>query len=404
MSLRLPFLFLLVFAACGVRIPPAPIDAFMRGDLDPVRAYYDKQVREGDVATAAMFLNGLANIELLDGQIEAARRHFRAAGRVMGNWSTSSGEAFAAIVGSESSKTWKGDPHEKVMNAFYTGLCYLWKGELDNARASFKAGIRADAESDEGDAQIDFALIYWLAGRMTRAQGMDDTEDFFKHAREARKFAVAHGAAGPSKNPLLETPASGNLVCLIDIGLGPQKVAGGKHRELAEIRKRKSAASRAEVFIDGKSVGQSWLMADLDYQASTRGGEAMAGIRKGKAVFKTAADISGVVLINEGLKDNSSHSDEKLAVGLGLLALSLLTRSEADTRQWEILPKHVHALTVDVESGEHELRIEFLRAGGGRLPGLTQNWTIEVPETGEAYYYFRSLPGLDRRHAKHETE
>ena len=73
----------------------------------------------------------------------------------MGNWSTSGSETFAAIVGSESSKTWKGDPYEKAMNAYYTGLLFYIRGEPDNARASFKKGILADGESGDSPQQAE---------------------------------------------------------------------------------------------------------------------------------------------------------------------------------------------------------------------------------------------------------
>src|SRR5690606_39214293 len=136
----------------------------------------------------ALLLNGLAQVDLLEGDLPSARRRFAEAGRIMGNWQTSGGEVFGAIVGAESSKTWKGDPHEKAMNAFYLGLLDWWAGEPDNARAAFRAGIFADAESEAGDAQVDFALLYWLAGRASLVLGQSGSaEEFFADALRARE-------------------------------------------------------------------------------------------------------------------------------------------------------------------------------------------------------------------------
>ncbi len=200
--------------ACATRLPPVPLYEFRAGQLEPVRMFFEEQVREGDVASGALFLNGLAQIELLMGDTDDAWRHFRTAGRVMGNWQTSGSETFNAIVGSESSKTWKGDPYEKAMNAYYTGLLYLMRGESDNARAAFKKGILADGETSAEQYRADFALLFWLAGRMSMHMGLQqEAADYFEEARQARAFAVAHGALGSPMNRIFEDPALPSCPC-----------------------------------------------------------------------------------------------------------------------------------------------------------------------------------------------
>lgn len=389
---------LLALASCAAHIPPVPLHRFESGDLQEVRAFFDEQIRHGDVQSTALFLNGLAQIELLEGELERAQRHFLQAGQIMGNWSTPSSEVIAAIIGAESSKTWKGDPHEKFMNAFYSGLLDWFGGEPDNARACFKRGILADAESDEGGSQTDCALLFWLAGRMSSLMGLgEDAADYFEEARAARRFAVDHGAAGARTNPVLDAPLAGNLVCLVALGLGPAKYATGPHGSIAEILPRPGGAASAELFLDGESLGVSSLLCDLDYQARTRGGRAIEGIRRGKAVLKEVSEVAAVVLIDRALSDSSSSGTrDKLLVGLGLLALSWMTNSEADLRHWATLPRSVHVLTADVDPGEYELRVAFSDAAGRRLPDLEQTWRVEVPDSGEGVYYFRSLPALDR--------
>ncbi len=385
-------------AGCAAYVPPVPIHEFESGDLTAVRSFFDRQIREGDVDSSALFLNGLAQMELLQGELPRARRHFRQAGQIMGNWRTSSSEVVSAIVGAESSKTWKGDPHEKFMNAFYNGLLYWIAGEQDNARACFKKGILADGESDEGGAQTDCALLFWLAARMSAAMGLDhEAEDYAKEARRARRFAVEHGAAGAVSNAVLERPLDGNLVCILSLGLAPTKVAAGRHGSVAEVVPQSGGAASAELFLGGRSLGRAALLADLDYQATTRGGRAIEGIRRGKAVFKTVTGVGGLVMLDRAFCDlgGGGGRETKLVVGLGLLALSLLTHSAADVRHWATLPKTVHALQADVDSGEHDLRIRFRDACGRVMPHLEQTWRIEVPDDGEGVYYFRSLPVLE---------
>ena len=397
----------LVLGGCASYAPPVPLELFVNGDLESVRSFFDEQVREGDVENGALFLNGLAQVDLYEGDYETARRRFETAGRVMGNWATSGGEAAGAVIGSESSKTWKGDPHEKAMNAFYAGVLYWMRGEADNARAAFRRGILADGESDEGHWQVDFSLLYWLAGRASLEMGLPgDAEGLFEEARVARAFAVEHGARGASSAPILTDPARGNLIVLAELGLGPRKVAAGPHGALAAIQPRPVMVSDAEVFVDGASVGRTTLLADLDYQALTRGGAAMEGIREGKAVFKDVTGVSGMLLLAEGLEDHGAGQRDKLIVGGALLLASLFTSAEADTRHWETLPQMVHALTAEVLPGRHEVRIEFFRPGGAREPAMTQIRTIDVEDRRDAILLFRSMPGPRSRPVSapiHET-
>lgn len=383
--------------ACATSMPPVPMHRFAAGDVAGVRAFFDQQVRQGDEENLALVLNGLAQTDLLLGRTDDAWRHFRAAGQIMGNWQTSGGEAFAAVVGSESSKIWKGDPYEKAMNAFYTGLLYLWRGEPDNARAAFKRGILADGESGEERYQADFALLFWLAGRMSLLMGLpSDAQDFFAEARKANEFAISHGSRGARDNPVLARPATGNLVCLVEIGMGPEKYAAGDQGELARFRPRWHPAHRAQILLDGNLLGTTSILADVDYQARTRGGTEMEGIRQGKAVFKTASGLAGAILLGHGINDRGAGRRDALIAGGSLLLLSLLTSASADIRHWPTLPSTVQALVADVAPGSHRLRVEFLDARGWTIPDLTQDWTVVVPQQGESYYLFRSLPGLDR--------
>ena len=383
-------------AGCSSLVPLPPMGRFLAGDIETTRAFYDEQLRNGDSGSGALFLNGLAEMELLAGELGASRRHFVQAGQVMGNWATSGGETFGAIVGSESSKTWKGDPHEKVMNAFYAGLLYWLDGQLDNARACARQGLLADAESDEGGAQTDSALLYWLSGRMSLAMGRaEEAREVFDEARAARAFSVRHGAAGGTSNPVLEDPGHGNLVCVFSIGLGPTKYRTGPYGSVAATRPNPGRVFGAEVILDGVSYGASSILLDLDYQARTRGGRTIEGIRKGKAVFKDLSTVSGSVILNRGLNGRNSNRGESIALGIGLLVLGAITNPAADVRHWATLPQTVQVLTIDAEPGEHDLEVRFLDATGRPIRSYTQNWLVEVPPDGVGVYHFRDLPGLD---------
>ena len=61
--------------------------------------------------------------------------------------------------------------------------------------------------------------------------------------------------------------------------------------------------------------------------------------------------------------------------------------SQADVRQWEMLPRTVYVLPLRVEPGKHDLTIDF-----PGISGLRQTWIgIDVPPAGEVAHYIRPL-------------
>lgn len=384
-------------AACAVSQPAVPLREFVAGDLASVRRFAASQAAEGDAENVALVLNIQAQCDLLLGDADAARGEFVRAGQIMGSWATSSGEVAGAILGSESSKTWKGDPYEKAMNAFYIAWCFLQKGEPDNARAACKRGILADAEVGDERFQADNALLFWMAGRMSKLLAAGDADDYFKEAQQAHRFAIEHGSRGEPGAPLLADPGRGNFVVLVECGMGPEKYGDGGQDELARFRPRSHPAVRARVSVDGRPVGPTTMLVDVDYQARTLGGTAMEGIRKGKAVFKSAATVAGIVLLDQAARSHRRHGDAaqtQAIVGGALLLAGILTSTAADVRHWPTLPSSVQALAIDLPAGPHQVEIEFLDAAGRSLPTLRQVRDVVVPATGECWQLFRSIPAV----------
>lgn len=384
-----------LLTACAIEQPRVPVSRYLDGDYAAVKEFAERAIADGPEENLALVMNVQAQCQLQLGEVDAARRTFERAAGIMGTWATAGSEVTAAIVGSESSKTYKGDPYEKAMNALYLAYCYLQKGEPDNARAALKRGILMDAEVGDEEYQADNALLFWMAGRMSRLYGGSGADDFFESAREAHAFAIEHGARGRPDLELLAAPERGNLVLLLPIGLGPEKFADGGQRELARFRSSSHPATSAEVFVDGVSHGRPAILLDVDYQAMTRGGTAMEGIRKGKAVFKTASTVTGVVLLDQAAKNRFHNRDAARAqaiVGGSLLLLGALTSSTADVRYWPTLPSVVQVLALDVEPGPHRLVVEFLDAAGRPLPQLRHEFDIDVPEDGESWQLVSSLP------------
>jgi hypothetical protein len=391
------FLLACLAAACSVGQPKVPVDRYRAGDFAEVANFAEQELAGGDPENEAIVQNVAGQAQLFLGHIDAARRSFATAYQIMGTWATAGSEVYKAVFGNESSKTWRGDPYERGMNAVYLALCDLWHGEPDNARASLINGIMADAESGAEDAagaaaqvKEDNALLFWMAGRMGRLAGSSDVEQNFADALKAHEFALANGARGDAANPILTSPKAGNLVVLVECGMGPEKFAKGMGDPIARFRDRTDAAVRAEVSVDGRPVGPAHVLADVFYQATTRGGTAMEGIRKGKAVVKIGAAVAGVETLKYAAHERDAQRAAVAAAAAGAFFLvALLVSSDADVRHWPTLPSTVGVATTMLPPGDHQLLVEFFDARGNALATLRQQSIVRVPARGEAWCLVR---------------
>ena len=396
-SLLLAILAAIPAVGCSIAQPAVPVGSFLAGDYRSVSTFAEQEALGGAVENRALLLNVQGQCELAMGDPAAALQSFQSAARIMGTWATSSREVTSAIVGSESSKTYKGDSYEKAMNAFYLAYCYLIKGEPDNARAALKQGILADTEVADEKFQADNALLFWMAGRMSNLYGGSGADEYFEEARVANDFAIAHASRGEANNLLLADPSKGNLVILLPIGLGPEKFADGRQGELARFRPQRHPAASARVLLGQEDLGHPTILSDVDYQAATLGGSVMEGIRKGKAVFKSSTRVAGEILVTNGLRKrnrrgNNDAADAQLVAGGALLVVSALTAAAADVRYWPTLPSTVQVLTAQVSPGDHDLTVDFLDGRGSALPRLQHKLRITVPASGEVWLLVASRP------------
>jgi tetratricopeptide (TPR) repeat protein len=317
------------------------------------------------------------------GDEEAAFRAIDGASRIMGTLESTSREDARAIFGEEATKTWKGDPYERCMNALYKGLLYWRRGDLGNAAACFKRGLLADAWSASGKHQRDFAVLAYLLGWVSHLRGQEEQASFsFREAAELKPENLYFADPRPDQD---------NVLVIVGLGRGPNKRADGHHGNIVRFDRRHYPEGGIEILEGNRSLGRSALATDLYRQAITRGNKKIDGIRRGKAVFKTASAVAGLALMDRGI---ARDRGELVAAGLGLLVLSVLTRAEADTRCWSLLPGELHVLPMRLEPGPHVLEVRVLDRSGRPLVGWARLFPVEVPPRGDSLYYFRT--GLGR--------
>jgi hypothetical protein len=107
-------------------------------------------------------------------------------------------------------------------------------------------------------------------------------------------------------------------------------------------------------------------------------------IRAVKSVLGTGLMVGGLAY--------GTRRDARPEIVLGALLGGMLLKatSQADVRQWEMLPRTVFVLPLELPPGTHDISVEF-----PAVPGVRQDWrNLVAPPAGqEATYYFRMQRG-----------
>src|SRR6187455_2591874 len=99
-------------AACSSTDQAASFRDFQAGRYSEARARYETALEtSGD--DDALERNEAGTIALVQGDLDAAHRHFSEGFNAMEDLTSTTGQAAVAMVGPESSKKWKGDPYER---------------------------------------------------------------------------------------------------------------------------------------------------------------------------------------------------------------------------------------------------------------------------------------------------
>ncbi|MCA8969519.1 MAG: tetratricopeptide repeat protein [Planctomycetes bacterium] len=363
-------------AACTAWVPP-PVEPYWQGRLDVAEELFRERLDSSD-GDWVLMANELATTLDAKGDVDGAWRLFYDAGRAMETWDASIGERVGTVVGREDTREYRGEPYERALNSIYTGILAFERGEPDNARASFKEAMLRDAEQSEEEFGSDFAPSFYLAAWASRDNGQaSEARSFLQEARQARAGAVAHGARGKSDPLAFRNFESSNLLVLASVGRGPWKVARRDRPDMVVMASPTQRVRAARVFVDGVLRGTTEVIGDVDFQANTRGGRWLDGIREGKAVFKEVSGTAGTVLLLEGI-----DRDDKGLMLAGAIALlgSLFISVDPDLRCWRTLPDTLQAIALDVTPGEHTVFVEFIATDGRVDPQYSREYRITVPD------------------------
>jgi hypothetical protein len=296
----------------------------------------------------------------------------------MGAFAETDAQEVGAILGQESSKIWRGDPYELAMNSYYLGVVNLLRGIDDNALAGFKNAIFSDSSREE-EWSCDFAPAYFLEGYAYQRLGDEVLAE--RSLATAKELAPTCPAVDPANR--------GNLVVIVDVGMGPTKVTAGQHGEATQFVDHAPPTTSCDVMVDGVRAGAAEQAGDVYFQATTRGGRVFDRVLQGKAIYKTSAQMAGIGALIVADDLSGSAGDAALIGGLALLLTSMFVNAEADTRHWTTLPARIQLFRGELAPGAHQ--IELVPVGGGRVVGPAK-FDVTMAQDGDAVIYARVLP------------
>jgi hypothetical protein len=289
-----------------------------------------------------------------------------------------------SLFAAESSKTFIGEPYERVMAYYYRGILYWRDGEPDNARACFRSGQFIDSGTAEEKYQADYVLLDYLDGLVSAKLQADGSDALARaQANAGNKFSLPPYQSGA------------NVLVFAEYGYGPRKYAAGQYGEQLRFHAEDSPSRSARLILNqGRMIVPLPAYDDLGFQATTRGGRVMDHILGNKAYFKAGASVAGdVALVGAAIAHDQAQRRERrgkdgddaeaAAIGLGILGVigklaSAATRTEADIRQWNNLPQRLSFAALKLPPGEYPGRLEFLDRDGQVLAARTQQVTLRV--------------------------
>jgi len=265
-----------------------------------------------------------------------------------------------AVLWAESSKPFKGAPHERATAYFYRGLCRYRMNDYSGALAAFRHSLACDGE--------------------TRSKNQKDLEDFcishvmaamcYLQLNEPENAEAALRLAGlylpeASKSYLTVDRLNRNFVLILGVGFGPFLKPSSWDVSIKSVECLPNEEAGVEVCVDDKSVGKAIELTDLYTQAKSQSWGDMDTVRVAKAVGTRAVSYIPVVG--------------------GLLAHAV--RSEADLRCWLGLPRKFYLVSADLPQGQHTVSLRFTSPKEADLENYTQVW-FDVPVSGPSNLYF----------------
>ncbi len=357
---------------------------------------------------ALLYLLDLALTHRYQGNFAESNRYFFAADKLAEamDYRSVSGEV-ATLFTSDNIKFYRAEDFEWVLMSLYLSMNFAEMGKIEdaivearrvnrklllltqdgqkkykqNAFARYLSAVLYESEENWNDAYIDYKEarqlqpnfpgigldLYRLAHLQRDTDGKEKWEKEFSLTAEQKEKALAS----------LPRHKKAQLIIIYENGVSPVKKPHPNFYQIPKFYPRTNPVSVARVEINGQRSGETQTMNDIEYTAIENLDEKYAGI--------VAKKMAGIVA-----KEVAAHQIGKMTKSPELELISKLAfylSDQADLRSWNLLPRDLQILKVDLPAGEYEVRIVPEGA-----EAKTKTVKVKLQEKQRLFIHHRYMP------------
>ena len=406
--LLLPALAFFLLSSCAgyTRSTRAGLEAFERRDFEAAEKVYEEADEDGK--DQLVYLLDRATVRYSAGRYEDSIKDLKLADRLSEIKDyTAIGTEIASVAVNDKIKQYKGEEFEHVLISVYLALNFAALGREEeavvacrqvnrklellreegkrhyslNAFAQYLAGLMFEKEGNWNNAYIDYKKTAELAPDFSRikldvVRGALRTENGSELHKWKRTMGVTEEDVKEARQ---ELKSSGSVVLLYQNGMAPEKVSSPSWYEIPEYRPRHNPWRAARLYLDGKEVGRTELLYDVEKVAIQNLKEKYAGL-----IAKRVAGVVAREVIGDQL--------DRKAEGLGtILKIAMYAASQPDLRSWLTLPRDFQVARVTAAPGKYRATLR-LEGASGALGEEKDLGEVEVRRAGDiALLSYRSL-------------
>lgn len=266
-----------------------------------------------------------------------------------------------SLFTSEAARDYKGEPFEKIMAGLYVGSVLFNQGDFENARAAFQKAVMASQTKSEKTINENVPLLHFLLAKTFLILGQKD------NARVSLEKISKY--SGFAQGLTLDSLSQIHTIVVGETGHAPQKNRSGPGQSLIEYRPLYSRFLGAD-FWDGQVyLGDSHMAEDMLVHAVETERFKREVIQVAKGVLRDAAIIAAA--------ESAEEENEKVAAVSTILALGI--QSQADIRQWELIPARLHVVwdMTPFRPGRRQYMLRFFENTSMRGNHTVARWSDE---------------------------
>lgn len=273
----------------------------------------------------------------------------------------------------ENNKVFKGDAHERATLYALLAMSFMERGAWDDAERCVKNGLLADsANTRDMQYNSDYGLLFYLGavacGKSGRTSEAAAYLSHLKSALEGRSVRTDHGSVS---SELLLSASLPDAFVVAWIGNAPQYVRSGEYGEIRlPVRGGVPYAFMTAEADGATETAAPSRLADINWQALTRGGREMDSVLEQKTAVKSGMRTSRNIFLVAGYSCigtvSSNPIAEAILLGAGGTCLAIggmchlagsAMNACSDVRSWHCLPGEIVVIPVSLNKQSADVAV-----------------------------------------------